>query len=58
MILAAVNPVGVHDDRSKTVWETLKIAFPFLSQSNLVYVLTDKADEERYRFISADVMGS
>lgn len=55
-VLAAANPVGGHYDRSKTVCENLKIALPLLSRFDLVYILMDKADEARDRFISRHVM--
>lgn len=55
-VLAAANPVGGHYDRSKTVCENLKIALPLLSRFDLVYILMDKADAARDRFISEHVM--
>lgn len=55
-VLAAANPVGGHYDRSRTVCENLKIALPLLSRFDLVFILVDKADEARDRFISEHVM--
>lgn len=55
-VVAAANPVGGHYDRSRTVCENLKIALPLLSRFDLVFILTDKADEARDKFISEHVM--
>lgn len=55
-VIAAANPVGGHYDRSQTVCENLKIALPLLSRFDLVFILVDKPDEERDRFISEHVM--
>lgn len=55
-VLAAANPVGGHYDRAKTVCENLKIALPLLSRFDLVFILMDKADAARDRFISEHVM--
>lgn len=55
-VIAAANPVGGHYDRSRTVCENLKIALPLLSRFDLVFILMDKADEARDRFISEHVM--
>lgn len=55
-VIAAANPVGGHYDRSRTVCENLKISLPLLSRFDLVFILVDKADEARDRFISEHVM--
>ncbi|KAI0567078.1 DNA replication licensing factor MCM8 [Gracilaria domingensis] len=55
-VIAAANPVGGHYDRSRTVCENLKIALPLLSRFDLVFILMDKADKARDRFISEHVM--
>lgn len=55
-VIAAANPVGGHYDRSRTVCENLKIALPLLSRFDLVFILMDKADAARDRFISEHVM--
>lgn len=54
-VLAAANPVGGHYDRAKTVCENLKIALPLLSRFDLVFILMDKADAARDRFISEHI---
>lgn len=55
-VLAAANPVGGNYDRSKTVCENLKMARPLLSRFDLVFILMDRADAQRDRFISEHVM--
>lgn len=55
-VLAAANPAGGHYDRSLTVCENLKIGLPLLSRFDLVFILMDKADAARDRFISEHVM--
>lgn len=55
-VLAAANPVGGHYDRSRTVCENLKISLPLLSRFDLVFILMDRADAARDRFISEHVM--
>ncbi|CAN8072736.1 unnamed protein product [Agarophyton chilense] len=55
-VIAAANPVGGHYDRSRTVCENLKIALPLLSRFDLVFILMDKADKMRDRYISEHVM--
>lgn len=55
-VIAAANPVGGHYDRSRTVCENLKIALPLLSRFDLVFILMDKSDAARDRFISEHVM--
>lgn len=55
-VLAAANPVGGHYDRAHTVCENLKIPMPLLSRFDLVFILQDRADRERDRFISDHVM--
>lgn len=55
-VIAAANPVGGHYDRARTVCENLKIALPLLSRFDLVFILLDKPDEDRDRFISEHIM--
>jgi len=55
-VVAAANPVGGHYDRSRTVCENLKMPLPLLSRFDLVFVLVDRPDAERDKFISEHVM--
>lgn len=55
-VVAAANPVGGHYDRSRTVCENLKMPLPLLSRFDLVFVLMDRPDANRDRFISEHVM--
>lgn len=55
-VVAAANPVGGHYDRSRTVCENLKMPLPLLSRFDLVFVLVDRPDADRDRFISEHVM--
>lgn len=55
-VIAAANPVGGHYDRSRTVCENLKMPLPLLSRFDLVFILMDKPDQDRDRFISEHIM--
>lgn len=55
-VIAAANPAGGHYNRAKTVCENLKMSLPLLSRFDLVFILVDKPDMARDRFISEHIM--
>ncbi|KAI9293941.1 MCM-domain-containing protein [Neoconidiobolus thromboides FSU 785] len=55
-IIAAANPVGGHYNKGKTVSENLKLSGALLSRFDLVFILLDKPDEKRDKFLSHHVM--
>lgn len=51
-VLAAANPVEGHYNKSKTVSENLKIKSAMLSRFDLLFILLDKPDLVRNRWIT------
>ena len=57
-IIAAANPIGGHYNERKTVCENLKMNPALLSRFDLVFILLDKANEEKDIHLSKHVMRS
>ncbi|PVU88267.1 hypothetical protein BB559_003743 [Furculomyces boomerangus] len=55
-VLAAANPVGGHYNKSKTVSENLKMSSALLSRFDLVFILLDRPNAEKDKYLSEHVM--
>ncbi|PVV02757.1 hypothetical protein BB560_002776 [Smittium megazygosporum] len=55
-VLAAANPAGGHYNKSKSVSENLKMTSALLSRFDLVFILLDRPNEERDKYLSEHVM--
>jgi DNA helicase MCM8 len=55
-VVAAANPVAGHYNKEKTVSENLKMGPALLSRFDMIFILLDKPDYERDRFLSDHIM--
>ena len=55
-IIAAANPAGGHYNRSKTVNENVRMSAPLLSRFDLIFILMDKANEEKDKLLSKHII--
>ncbi|OMH80480.1 DNA helicase MCM8 [Zancudomyces culisetae] len=55
-VLAAANPVGGHYNKSKTVSENLKMNSALLSRFDLIFILLDKPNANKDKYLSEHVM--
>ncbi|KRX02914.1 P-loop containing nucleoside triphosphate hydrolase [Pseudocohnilembus persalinus] len=55
-IIACANPIGGHYNKQKSIKENIKISNAILSRFDLVFLMLDKADNERDTKLSKHIM--